>query len=53
MADNYHHGVRVTEINEGTRDIRTPSTAIIGMMASTFYAVANFYPLSAAAYKAN
>lgn len=34
MADQYHHGARVTEINEGTRPIRTISTAIIGMVAT-------------------
>ena len=27
----YHHGVRVVEINEGTRPIRTVSTAVVGM----------------------
>lgn len=30
MPDQYHHCVRVIEINEGTRTIRTFSTAIIG-----------------------
>lgn len=33
MAD-YHHGVRVVEINEGTRPIRTVSTAVIGLVAT-------------------
>ena len=33
MAD-YHHGVRVVEINEGTRPIRTVATAIIGLVAT-------------------
>ncbi|RSC26459.1 phage tail sheath protein [Pseudomonas putida] len=32
MADEYHHGVRVLEINEGTRPIRTVSTAVVGMV---------------------
>jgi phage tail sheath protein FI len=27
---DYHHGVRVIEINEGTRPIRTVSTAVVG-----------------------
>lgn len=27
MPDQYHHGVRVLEINEGTRTIRTVSTS--------------------------
>ena len=29
MAQDYHHGVRVVEVSEGTRSI-TVSTAIIG-----------------------
>lgn len=33
MSD-FHHGVRVTEINEGTRPIRTVSTAVIGLVAT-------------------
>ncbi len=31
MAQDYHHGVRVVEINEGTRSITTVSTAITRM----------------------
>lgn len=27
MAQDYHHGVRVVEVNEGTRSITTVSTA--------------------------
>ena len=34
MPDQYHHGVRVLEINEGTRTIRTVATAIIGLVAT-------------------
>ncbi|WP_447045330.1 phage tail sheath protein [Vreelandella sp. H-I2] len=34
MADQYHHGARVVEINEGTRPIRTISTAVIGLAAT-------------------
>lgn len=30
---DYHHGVRVLEINEGTRTIRTVSSAVIGLVA--------------------
>ena len=30
----YHHGVRVVEINEGTRPIRTVSTAVVGMVCT-------------------
>ncbi|MBA1261252.1 phage tail protein, partial [Pseudomonas psychrotolerans] len=33
MAD-YHHGVRVLEINQGTRSISTVSTAVIGMVCT-------------------
>lgn len=33
MTD-YHHGVRVLEINEGTRPIRTIQTAIIGLVGT-------------------
>jgi phage tail sheath protein FI len=34
MPNDYHHGVRVIEINEGTRPIRTVSTAVIGLVAT-------------------
>lgn len=34
MAQGYHHGVLVAEINEGTRPIRTVSTAVIGLVAT-------------------
>lgn len=43
MAD-YHHGVRVIEINEGTRPIRTVSTAIIGLVATADDADATYFP---------
>lgn len=33
-TDSYHHGVRVHELNEGTRPIRTVSTAVIGLIAT-------------------
>ena len=33
MPTDYHHGVRVVEINTGTRPIRTIATAIIGSAA--------------------
>jgi len=32
--DQYHHGVRVQEVNDGTRTIRTVSTAIIGIVCT-------------------
>lgn len=41
----YHHGVRVTEINEGTRTIRVPSTAIVGLVATAEDADATTFPL--------
>lgn len=34
MPADYHHGVRVVEINEGSRPIRTISTAVIGMVCT-------------------
>ncbi|WP_348826793.1 phage tail sheath protein [Halomonas sp. RT37] len=45
MATDYHHGVRVIEINEGTRQIRTVSTAVIGLVATADDADATFFPL--------
>jgi len=44
MATDYHHGVRVIEINEGTRPIRTISTAVIGLVATAEDADADYYP---------
>jgi len=34
MPPDYHHGVRVIEINQGTRPIRTVATAVIGLVAT-------------------
>lgn len=31
---NFHHGVRVTEINDGVQTLRVPSTSIIGLIAT-------------------
>ena len=45
MATDYHHGVRVIEINEGTRPIRTVSTAVIGMIATAEDADPETFPL--------
>ncbi|AQU84919.1 MULTISPECIES: phage tail sheath protein [unclassified Halomonas] len=42
---DYHHGVRVVEINEGTRPIRTVATAIIGLVATGPEADAQRFPL--------
>ncbi|MDR3434639.1 MAG: phage tail sheath protein [Rouxiella aceris] len=44
MAD-YHHGVRVVEINDGTRVISTVSTAIIGIVCTAEDADADAFPL--------
>jgi phage tail sheath protein FI len=45
MATDYHHGVRVIEINEGTRPIRTVSTAVVGIVATASDADAATFPL--------
>ncbi len=44
MATDYHHGVLVIEINEGTRPIRTVQTAVIGFVATAPNADAAFFP---------
>lgn len=41
----YHHGVLVTEISDGTRPIRTISTAIVGIVATASDADAATFPL--------
>lgn len=46
MPDTYHHGVRVTEINDGTRTLRTPSTAVIGLVATAADADVLAFPLN-------
>lgn len=46
MPVDYHHGVRVIEINEGTRPIRTIATAVIGLVATASDADALFFPLN-------
>lgn len=46
MAQDYHHGVRVEEINEGTRTITTVSTAIVGMVCTGDDADASMFPLN-------
>lgn len=42
----YHHGVRVVEVNEGTRTIRTVSTSVIGVVCTAPDADAEAYPLN-------
>lgn len=44
MAD-YLHGVRVIELNDGTRPIRTIPTAVIGMVCTAEDADPAFFPL--------
>lgn len=46
MPDTYHHGVRVIEINEGIRPIRTIATAVIGIVATAPLADADVFPLN-------
>ena len=46
MADQYHHGVRVVEINQGTRPIRSISTAVIGMVCTAEDASDTVFPLN-------
>lgn len=45
MPTDYHHGVRVLEINEGTRPIRTVSTAVVGFVATAEDADPLAFPL--------
>src|SRR5690625_1526270 len=45
MAD-YHHGVRVIEIEEGTRPIRMVSTSVIGLVATGNDADEEAFPLN-------
>ncbi|MEQ4712584.1 phage tail sheath protein [Providencia alcalifaciens] len=46
MAQDYHHGVRVIELNEGTRPIRTINTAIVGMACTADDADTKAFPLN-------
>lgn len=46
MPTDYHHGVRVIEVNDGLRPIRTVSTAIIGLVATADDADADYFPLN-------
>ncbi|MCC5882484.1 MAG: phage tail sheath protein [Halomonas sp.] len=45
MPDQYHHGVRVHERNEGTRPIRTIATAVVGLVVTGPEADAEAFPL--------
>ncbi|MDH2103399.1 phage tail sheath protein [Acinetobacter ursingii] len=46
MAQDYHHGVRVFELNDGTRPIRTVSSSVIGMVCTASDADAEKFPLN-------
>lgn len=52
-TDSHHHGVRVHELNEGTRPIRTVSTAVIGLIATASDADAELFPLDTAVLLTN
>lgn len=45
MPADYHHGVRVVELSDGTRPIRTIETAVIGLVATASDADALTFPL--------
>ncbi|MCK4133219.1 phage tail sheath protein [Ralstonia pseudosolanacearum] len=45
MPTDYHHGVRVIELNEGTRPIRTIETAVAGIVCTADDADADTFPL--------
>lgn len=46
MAQDYHHGVRVLELNDGTRPIRTVSSSVVGMVCTASDADATKFPLN-------
>ena len=46
MSTDFHHGVRVLEINEGIRPIRTIATAVVGMVCTASDADATVFPLN-------
>lgn len=46
MANTYHHGVRVVEINTGARPIRTVSTAVVGVVCTSSDADPQAFPLN-------
>src|SRR5690606_37635959 len=46
MPDQYHHGVRVIEVNEGVRPIRTIANSIIGIVCTATDADADVFPLN-------
>lgn len=46
MTNSFHHGVRIVEINEGTRTIRTPASSVIGIVATGVGADVDTFPLN-------
>ena len=44
--DQFHHGVRVVEVSEGTRTIRTVATAVIGIICTSSDADTAYFPLN-------
>lgn len=46
MADTYHHGLRVIEINDGIRPIRTIATAVLGLIVTAEDADQILFPLN-------
>ncbi|WP_028294059.1 phage tail sheath protein, partial [Oceanobacter kriegii] len=53
MAETYHHGVRVIEITDGTRPIRTVSTSVIGLVCTADDADAAVFPENTAVLLSN
>jgi hypothetical protein len=46
MPTDYHHGVRVQELNDGTRPIRTVASAVLGLIATGKDADPETFPLN-------
>ena len=46
MSTEFHHGVRVFEVDEGGATIRVVSTAIIGIVSTAPMADADAFPLN-------
>lgn len=44
--DSYHHGVRVFELDDGTRPLRTVETSIVGFVATADDADPDVFPLN-------
>lgn len=45
MPTDYHHGVRVIELSDGIRPIRTVETAVVGLVATADDADVSVFPL--------